>query len=185
MESCLEKKIGNVLENISMQGGYVNPTLYKNFKFEGEEKPIKVSYLCYSQEDYIPCVNQEPMLIKHLKNEIKNSISEEVRNCFNSLTDSLKRQAYSVDSSYNGFEIELKEREINLNLDANIVLTKSGETTQKEDIIVRIPNRIYGLAFVVQEIINMEAGKYEFNHYDSFCVVSPDFVKTIFASKLR
>ncbi len=166
LESCIEEKVREAVNIISFQGGYINPSLYKSFKFENEDLPVNISYLCYNPNDYSPCVNQEPILIKHLNGEIYNYISEDVGNCFDSLTSSLDKQGYEVNPEYREFEIELKEGQIIINIDGEITLTKSGETTKQEDFEIAIPSRFYDLSLVVQEIINKEVTSCEFSHYD-------------------
>ncbi len=177
LESCMEDKIKEAVNLISFQGGYIENPLNIYFKFEEENSPVNISYLCYNQADYFPCVNQEPMLLKHLKEEIYNYISDDVRNCFDSLTLSLDKQGYTVDSKYRGFEINLEEKKIIINIDAEITLTKSGETTKQENFEIIILSRFYDLAIVVQEIINKEATTCEFNHYNMFSYPNFDINK--------
>jgi len=157
LESCIEDKIKETTEIISSQGGYINNPLNKTFKFTEEDSPLDISYLCYTQNYYIPCINQEPMLIQHLKDEIKNYISDDVGDCFDGLTSSLDKQGYSVDVKYRGFEVELMEKKVVIEIDAELTLTKSGETTKQEDFKIIVPSRFYDLAIVVQEIVSQEA----------------------------
>ena len=168
LESCMEDKIKETIEIISSQGGYVTPSLYKSFKFEDENSPTDISYLCYTQNSYIQCINQEPMLIQHLQNETKNYISDDVGDCFDSFASSLEKQGYVPNVKYEGFEVELMKKKIIINLKADITLTKAGETTNQEDFKIIIPSRFYDLIVVVQEIINKEATNCDFSHYDMF-----------------
>ncbi len=164
LDSCIEDKVKASLKTISSQGGYVESSLYKTFKFEGEKDFTDISYLCYTQNYYMSCINQEPMLIQHLKNEIKTDISDEVKTCFDELTSSLEKQNYVVDAKYNGFNIELARGKVIVDIDAELVLTKSGETTKQEDFKIVMPSRFYDLALVVQEIISQEAEYCNFEH---------------------
>lgn len=166
LELCIKDKVKEAVNILSSQGGYINPSLYKSFKFKDENLPINISYLCYNQANYLPCANQEPMLIKHLEEEIYNYIFDYVGNCFDELTSSLDKQGYSVDTKYEGFEIDLEEKKIIIDIDGELILTKSGETTKQEDFRVIISSRLYDLSLVVQEIINKEATTCEFNNYD-------------------
>ena len=70
LEQCLEDEIQETLEVLMAQGGYISNPLSVNFEFE-DEKPVNISYLCYTESDYVPCVNQEPMFLKHLKEYLK------------------------------------------------------------------------------------------------------------------
>ncbi len=157
LDSCVGDKIKEAVEIIGLQGGHINNPLSKEFKFEGEEVFRKISYLCYNQNYYLPCVNQEPMLIQHLKKEIEDYISKDVENCFKDLTSSLEKQNYVVDAKYKGFEVELIPKKIIINLDGEIILTKAEETSRQEDFKIITPSRFYDLAIVVQEITSQEA----------------------------
>ena len=157
LESCIEDKVKEAVELISSQGGYISNPLHKTFKFTEEETYGNISYLCYTQNYYVPCINQEPMLIQHLKNEVHNYISDDVRNCFDDLASSLERQNYVVDATYRDFEIELTEKKVIIEIDAELTLTKTGETSKREDFKIIIPSRFYDLALVVQEIVSQEA----------------------------
>jgi hypothetical protein len=164
LESCIEDEVKEAVEIISIQGGSANPELYKTFKFEDETDFTNIAYLCYTQNYYLSCINQEPMLITHLKDEIKTDISDEVETCFSDkLTSSLSKQGYTVDAKYKGFDIELTRGKIIIDIDGELVLTKTGETSQREDFRIIVPSRFYDLAIVVQEIISQEA---EFCHFE-------------------
>lgn len=174
LDSCMREKVEESVKLISMQGGSANPELYKTFKFEGEEDFTDISYLCYTQNYYISCINQEPMLIQHLKEEIKTDISDEVKTCFDDLASNLERQNYVVDAKYNGFEIELIRGKIIINIDGELILTKSGETLKQEDFKIIIPSRFYDLALVVQEITSQEAEYCNFEHL-GYMTFYPEF----------
>lgn len=158
LESCIEDDLKNAIDLMSQQGGYIENPLYKEFDSK------KISYLCFNQNYYKPCVNQEPLLIQHLKEEIEQNISQSVQNCFDELTTSLERKSYTIDAIYRGFDIELKSKKIFLNINAKLTLTKSGETSSIEDFKIIIPSRIYDLAILVQEIVSQEAEYCNFEH---------------------
>jgi len=177
LHACLDDKIKESLRLISSQGGSVNPELYREFKFSDERKFTNISYLCYTQNDYISCVNQKPMLIRHLKNEIKNYINEpsdEVEICFDELNLALERQGYEINSEYTGFDVDLKAGKVSINIDAEIVLTKTGETSKKEDFEVIVPSKFYDIALVVQEIVSKEAEYCQFEDL-GYMLVYPEF----------
>jgi len=164
LESCIEDKVKEGIEKISIQGGYITHSLNKPFKFEDEKETIDISYLCYTQSYYVPCINQEPVLIKHLTDELEEYISDEVKNCLDGLSLSLDKEGYNVDAKYNGFDVALMPKKVSIELDNKMILTKAGETSIKEDFKVLIPTRFYDLALVVQEIISQEA---EYCHFET------------------
>lgn len=179
LESCLEDSVKEGIRIISSQGGYVNNQLNKTFKFSDEDDFSDISYLCYTNEDYNPCVNQEPMLIQHLKNEIKNYIFNDVEDCLDSLILSLENQGLNTEIVNNGFEIELEENKVNININSELTLTKTGETTKYENFKVIIPSKFYDMALVTGEIINKEVTNCDFNIYDAFDYPELDINKHI------
>lgn len=157
LQSCMEEKIEKTTSLISSQGGYISNPLNKTFKFANEENSVDISYLCYTEGYYVSCINQEPVLIQHLKKEIKDYISDDVRNCFDDLTSSLTDEGYVVDSEYNSFYVELTEGRIKVPIDGKITLTKTGQTSSYENLNISFQNNFYDTALVVQEIVSQEA----------------------------
>jgi len=174
LHSCMEDKIKEAVKTISLQGGHINNPLHKTFKFENEDFLKNISYLCYTQNYYTPCINQEPMLIQHLKDEIKDYIFDDVKDCFNELTLSLEKQDYVVEARYNGFYVELIERKIVIKTNSEIILTKGYETSKQENFKIIVPSRFYDLSIVVQEIISQEARFCHFEHL-GFMLLYPEF----------
>jgi len=158
LQSCLEDKIAEATSLLSSRGGYASNSLNKTFKFTAEIAPVDISYLCYTAGYYIPCVNQEPMLIQHLRKEIKDYISADVENCFNQLTESLTKQGYAVHSEYNGFDIELIENKVEVPIDGKITLSKAtGDASDYTDLNISFQSKFYDTAVVVQEIVSQQA----------------------------
>lgn len=173
LEECLEDPIRESVDLLLLQGGYTNPKLSTEFTFNGESK-INISYLCYTEKDLDGCVAQEPMLFNHLKTEIYDYIKDDVKDCVDSLGTQLDDDGYIVDLTYRDFEINLNPREVDLKIDAEIVLTKSGETTKKENFVVKTPSSIYNLALVVQEVVSREAENCDFN-YIAYMFFYPEY----------
>ena len=157
METCLKDEVYEVTEMLGAQGGYIEPKLYIEFKFEEDPIKRKIAYLCYNQNFYLRCINQQPLLLKHLEEEIKNQIKNDTQDCFDSLSTSLDKEGYVVEARYRGFNLELKEKAIELKINASLVLTRNEETIREKDFKVRIPTRFYGLALIAREIVNQES----------------------------
>ncbi|GAJ24847.1 unnamed protein product, partial [marine sediment metagenome] len=174
LDSCLKDKVKEGIEIISMRGGSLNNPLNKSFLFKDEKSPTDISYLCYNQNDYFPCVNQEPMLFQHLEDEIKDYISDDVTSCFNDLEASLGRQGYSVQKELRSFEVKLQSKKVVIETDSEITLTKSGETSKQEDFRIFVGSRLYEIAEVANRIVNDEATTCNFD-YVFFMMNNPEF----------
>ena len=151
LQNCIENKLQETTDLISKQGGYINPNLYKKFNYE------KIAYLCYNENYYLSCINQEPMLIQHLKDEIKNNINTKVEECFNQLKSNLENAGYEVDGIYRDFDVELVPKKVIIDIDAEITTKRNEETSTEKDFVIIFPSRIYDLAVVAQEITSQEA----------------------------
>ncbi|MCW8965446.1 MAG: hypothetical protein OQK82_01975 [Candidatus Pacearchaeota archaeon] len=173
LESCLEERISEAVEIISHQGGNIEPKLYKTFRFANEKESINISYLCYNQNYYDACVNQAPALITHIESEVKDYISDDVNECFNSLAENLEKQDYVVEKTYRGFDVNLDLNTITVNIDGKLELTSTEESLIQDKIGVVITNNLYDLALVAHEIINSEAEYCTFNK-ESFMLMYPD-----------
>lgn len=163
LDSCLKDKIRESINLIGRKGGDINPELYIPFKFEGESGFTQISYLCYNQNYYQSCINQQPLLIKHVEEEIHDYISDDIEDCFTQLGSSLENQGYVVNSNYRNFEIELVPKKITAKINAEIILTKSGETSKQTDFKVILPTKLFELAGLAQEITNQQAKYCSFN----------------------
>ena len=151
LESCIEEKIGDAVNLISAQGGYVNPELFKEIDED------KIAYLCYTHNYYVQCVNQEPMLLKHLDKELSNYLSEDIKNCFDDMAGAFEKQGYAVEARYNGFDITLMPSKIKVDIDGELTLTKSGESSVEKEFVVFKRTKFYELAVIAQEIVSQEA----------------------------
>ncbi|MCF7910329.1 hypothetical protein K9L16_01500 [Candidatus Pacearchaeota archaeon] len=163
MENCLSESLENILNKISKQGGYVTPMRIKKFQFSDEKEMQNLTYLCYNQNYYLPCINQEPMLIQHLKKEIKKNIEQETRNCFIELVTNYENSGYTTQARYNDFEVELKNNLILINIDSEITTTLAGETNKINSLKAVFNSKLYNLAAHTQEILFQEAKNCNFD----------------------
>ncbi len=173
MTTCIEDKLIESVEILS-QGGYIKNPLNRTFKFDKDKKPSDISYLCYNQNYYAPCVNQEPVLIQHLKKEIYDYIKDDVEICFNKLKLSLENQRFTVNGVYRDFEVKLMPKKIVLEIDADITATKTDETKKIDNLKTSTLTRFYDLALVVQEIVSQEARFCNFENL-GFMLLYPQF----------
>jgi hypothetical protein len=172
--SCVEEDLRNKVEIISSKGGYLENPLSLEFQFADEKEASNLSYLCYTSNYYLSCVNQEPLLIQHLKEEIKKGISESVDSCFDDLTKALDKKGYVVDASFRGFEILLNKGKIIIETNSKITLTRSGETSSLGNLKVSYSSKFYDLAILAQEITSQEARFCNFEHL-GYMLLYPEF----------
>lgn len=150
IQTCMEDEIKGVVNNLSLQGGSLNPENY--FLHENS----KVEYLCYTEEDYKPCVVQQPLLNQHIENEIKENIRATANDCFNSLKENFESQGFDVNMNRGETNVELLPQRIVVAFNNDLTLTK-GETQRFEQIRVVLNNNLYELISIAGSIIDFES----------------------------
>jgi hypothetical protein len=174
LDSCMKERLSETVNTIISQGGYIEPELYKEFLFSGDSTPTKIAYLCYNNKYYYPCVNQEPVLMTRIEEEIKEEIKTDVYDCFLSLGQSLKKEGYEIQSQHKegDFEVSIEPGRVMIDVNAQITLTKTGETTIEKNFRIKFPTKLYELISVVQEALNKEAGSsncdFDYVSYQTF-----------------
>src|SRR3989344_834842 len=61
VQTCIEEELRNNVEKISAQGGSLEP---ENFVLYQDDK---IEFLCFNENDYLPCVMQQPFLKEHIE----------------------------------------------------------------------------------------------------------------------
>src|SRR3989338_2202007 len=64
IEKCTREAVIEISEKMMEQGGFVEPRNYK--RFDG----INITYMCENIGNFEPCINQHPVLISEIKEEI-------------------------------------------------------------------------------------------------------------------
>ena len=150
LQTCLEDKIEETVEILSLQGGSINPEHYYLYNNE------KLEYLCYTNEFYRTCVVQQPMLKAHIESEIKSEIMGDVDACFLDLKDSFERAGYDVSLTGGNTTVELLPEEITTTLTHELVLTKK-DTEKYESFKISLDNNLYKLVMITTSIIDWES----------------------------
>lgn len=150
MQSCMKDKISNAVDLISSQGGSINP---EHYLLNNDEK---IEYLCYTDEDYLPCVMQQPLLKNHIENEIKTEISADANSCLDSLKNSFEKQGYTVNLVKRNTTVELVPNKVQVTFNNDLTLSKTG-AERYEKITVEVDKNTYELVSIANSILNMEA----------------------------
>ena len=151
IQDCVEEKLGEVVETISLQGGSYGPTNY--YTYDGE----KVSYLCYTNEYYKLCSVQRPFLRNHIESEIKEELQGEVSRCFNSLKADYQNKGYDVDIKLGEeLKVELLPKRVLLTPDYEVTLTK-GDVEKYTAFNIVLNNNLYELVAIATSITGVEA----------------------------
>jgi hypothetical protein len=150
IKSCLEEELEENTEKISLQGGSISPEHYILYKSQ------KIEYLCYTTEYYKTCVMQKPMLKSSIEEEIKNSIKDIEKKCFEDLKKSYEKKGYDFTINEKETDVELLPEKIKITFN-KIITLKDKETQRYDSITISLNNNLYELINVARDILNWEA----------------------------
>lgn len=153
IQNCMQQKIQDTVENISLQGGSVNPEFY--YTYYNGKGVDKIEYLCYINQYYKPCVVQQPMLVQHIQSEVLKEIKSSTINCFDSMEKSYTTKGYAVSMTPGNTTVEILPEKIVTTFGYELDLTK-GETQKYQNFKIVLNNNLYELAGIANSIINWE-----------------------------
>jgi len=156
IQTCLEDKIKDTIEIVSLRGGSIVPEHYFTYN------NINIEYLCYTNQNVgevidPTCLIQQPLLKQHIESEIEDEIRKDVGTCFNALEESYKEKNYNVEmEQLERTSVELLPKRVVANF--NYVLTVSKAQTDRYDSFsVVLNNNLYELISIANSIIEWEA----------------------------
>lgn len=150
LQNCMEEELESAIEKVSLQGGSLNPE--NSILYQDNE----IEYLCYTNQYYIPCVLQQPLLKQHIENEIKTAVKDDAEVCLDSLKGSFERQGFKVNLVKKDISVELLPERISVIFDNDLTLTK-GDSQRYERLSIFFNNNLYELIGIANSILNWEA----------------------------
>ena len=150
LRKCIEPEVRDTLDVITRQGGYSQPTNYITYEGDG------IQFLCYTSDNYLPCVVQQPLLKQHMEQEIKDRVSPVAVQCIRDLEEQYEKQGYTVERSPGELNVSFVPG--NLVVEFLSPISVSKETTQEfRKFAVNINSEMYELIFIAQNIIAYES----------------------------
>lgn len=158
IEQCARDSAQNAIDIMLPQGGYINP--------KDPPKPYRtydnkdIAYLCYYNEFYNRCINQEPNYFYHLEEEIKSFMIPKMKDCIYNLTESYRKAGYEVrneETSDLKIDVNIKPKKIELKIEKKLEISKGNDTRVFEKTQTFFNSPIYDMARTAIWIVNGEA----------------------------
>ncbi len=150
LRSCIEPEIEVIKNTLSVQGGYTSPDNYAMYQ------DLKLQYLCYTSDYYVPCMVQQPLLLKHIQDEMIKHIEPRAKQCFEDLKDQYKSRGYEVTSGQSEISVGIVPGSINVEFLAPVTLRKE-DTQTFNKFSVGIASEWYTLINTAVNIIQYES----------------------------
>ena len=149
MDSCLEEDLEELVDIISSHGGYYEP------EFSYLYKDTEIAYLCYTNEYYVTCIVQEPMLKQTIEIEIREQIEPKVSTCLDEMQKDFRARGYQVSVQKGSTEVELLPKRVIVTSNSAVTLSKEA-TDVYDKISVSLNNNVYELISIANSILTFE-----------------------------
>ncbi len=150
LKTCIEPEVEIIKEKLSLQGGYPNPDNYVNYNGQ------KFQYLCYTSEFFTPCLVQQPLLLRHVENEMKKHIEPRSKQCFEDLKSQYERRGYEVRSGSSQINVSVVPEKIRVEFNAPMTLIKE-DTQTFQKFAIAVDSNWYYLINTAVNIIQYES----------------------------
>jgi hypothetical protein len=151
LRNCIEDDVVEIKDVLSRQGGYSSPENY--VLHDGE----MIQYLCYTTENYKPCVVQQPLLVDHVKGEIRSHVEPRARQCMTDLAEEYDRKGYSVQTTPGEIEVDIIPGSIVVEFLAPISVSKEDSVQSFQKFAVGVDREWYDLLLNAISILQFES----------------------------
>jgi hypothetical protein len=168
VEACIREATEEAIQIISIHGGDIEPrgsTLYNN---------EQVTYLCFTDEFYEPCVNQRPLLVNHIENEVTEYIKPRIASCFLSLEAGLQGRYDITTSEELSIKTRLQSRNVLVNVDKEFNMRRNEISREFNHFEMHMPHPLYNFAEIATEIVNQEISYCNFDDL-GFMILHPGY----------
>ncbi|MBX4212402.1 hypothetical protein KW787_03045 [Candidatus Pacearchaeota archaeon] len=169
IEQCTKEGINDIVSRMLPQGGFTDPKntkLYKN---------INVSYLCENIGFYKTCINQHPLLLNEMKDEIKTLLAQKLEDCFSNIDRNYRSRNAEIETGPLSVDVNMAPGRIYVDINRSMTISQRGTSKTFDRYAVEVLNPAYDLASVAMEIASQEA-KYCYFEYVGYMMLYPRFL---------
>lgn len=150
LEDCISNSLDSHIKSLALTAGIRNPSF--NYMYMGDN----YTFLCYTDEYYRPCVNQEPLLTKVFEDSLAYLLSQEFQQCYDASVDDLVRRGYDVTAGKAVFNISIEPQGVVIDIDAPMkVSSEYGAVTTQRYKYTHKTN-LYELLMVATSLVQFE-----------------------------
>jgi len=150
IKKCARDSAKKAIDILSERGGDINPE--GSVMYNGKN----ITYLCYNANFYTPCINQRPMLIEHIEEQITDYSSSEIETCFSDLKEELEKRGSVINVNEIKVDASLVLNSIIININAPTVIRKESATSFNK-LKVDVKSELYSLVMLASSISNYGA----------------------------
>ncbi len=150
LESCISSSLDAEIKSLALNAGL------RESRFSQMYGGNNYTFLCYTDEYYQPCVNQEPFLTGAFEDSLESVLKKEFQGCYDSYVDELITRGYDVTRGIAKFDVSIDPDGIAIVIDAPMTISsgESAVSNQKYKYLYR--TNLYELLMVATSLIQFE-----------------------------
>jgi len=173
IDGCVKKAVNDVADEMISHGGFVNPLNGRMYNGNA------VAFLCASRTLYKPCINQHPMLLNEMKNEIINYTKDKIESCFDSVKQQVEKENGKIELGNMDLGIDFAPGRIEVMINRDVKIVKNEQTENINKFSIEVISPLYDLTNVAIVISNEEAKRCYFE-YQGYNLLHPEFIVSKF-----
>ena len=160
LKQCVSKATGLRADALLERGGFGSGI---SFLYKGKN----ISFLCYTEGFYKPCVQQHSLLVREVTSSFKGALRSEIEECFSEAIYDLQRRNIAVEEGALSYSVELIPGSIRIAITKSLILRSNDQTQTIKGFIIDVQHPAYELVSVAAEIASQEAKfcNFEVNGY--------------------
>jgi hypothetical protein len=151
VRDCINVNLEPLIENISNQGGYLNPKpalIYNS---------LPIGYLCYTMETGSCAIQYQPPLQSFIENQLTQEVNSIASSCIKSFETQATKRGYTTQACANpSTKVTIIPKEINTEINCSITLTKGEQTTSFEKFEFSLDSPLYDQIWLANDIVSYE-----------------------------
>ena len=152
LSRCVEIEVEKAVRIMLPQGGFIDP---ENFRLYNR---TSVEYICESESYFEPCINQHPVLINEMEEEILDSISPGIDACIREVEYEVETRGGDFSLNDGGvFDVELEYNKVVVRIEQGITVVEKGLSRSFEEFVINVRSPVYNLGVIALEIAAQEA----------------------------
>jgi hypothetical protein len=126
-----------------------------------------VAYLCYSEEEYISCINQHPSLMQDIEKTALDLTSQQIENCFITLVQDYSSKGIQVElGEAENTEYRIREGNIEVTIKRMLRVITDDETKTFTEFKTRINSQAYAIVRAAIELVSQESLRCDSNYLE-------------------
>ena len=150
---CVSLEVEKAVSIMLPQGGFIIPRDYRFFN------KTAVEYICETKGYFEPCINQHPVFIDEMEDEIIWYISPGIGACIGEIKYEIERRGGTFFADPGGAEVdvELEYGEVVVKIKQGIIVNEKDLKREFNEFVFGVRSSAYNLGVIAQDIANQEA----------------------------